>query len=56
MNEQEIRNDERRKISEFIAAVATHLRSTQQGYDAGYLDGIIQKLSHPDWVKDTEGH
>ena len=56
MNEQQIRDDERRKIVEFIQHVANELRSVDRGYDAGFLDAIVTKLSHPNWIKDTEGY
>jgi hypothetical protein len=56
MNEQKIRDDERRKIVEFIEHVAQELRSVDREYDAGFLDAIISKLSHPNWVRDTAGH
>jgi len=56
MNEQQIRDDERRKITTFLRLIASELRKVERNYDAGYLDVVIEKLSHPDWAKDTEGH
>jgi hypothetical protein len=56
MTEQQARDDERRKIAAFIQGFANEMRMTNQGYDAGYLDAIVMKLTHPDWVKDTAGH
>ena len=56
MNEQQARDDERRKIIEFIQHIASEIRSIDRDYDAGFLDAIVVKLSHPDWVKDTKGH
>lgn len=56
MNEQQIRDDERRKITEFIQDIAKELRLVDRNYDAVYLDAIINHLTHPNWVKDTAGH
>jgi hypothetical protein len=56
MNEQQIRDDERRKVTDFLRLIASELRKVERDYDAGYLDVIIEKLLHPNWVKDTEGH
>jgi hypothetical protein len=56
MNEQQARNDERRKIVEFLQACSLEIRQSPNGYNADFLDAIIERLNHPNWIQDTEGH
>jgi hypothetical protein len=56
MNEQQVRDDERRKIVEFLQACSSEIRLSPAGYNSDFLDAIIERLNHPNWIKDTEGH
>lgn len=56
MNEQQARDDERRKIIEFLQHIEIKLLEDDRQYDAGWLNAIIAQLLNPNWVKDTEGH
>ena len=56
MNEQQARDDERRKIVEYLKHCSSEIRQSPAGYNSDFLDAIVQQLSHPNWIKDTEGH